>query len=706
MPLRLKTFLITFCMLAALSVVLFLALNFIVMSGFDKIEQDYITRDLLWIDSEIRERVKVLSSTLSDWAIWDDTYQFIKDLNEQYITSNISLSSFKNINVNLMLFYDSAGNLKYEKAYDFKLKKEIPVNDEIKQNIKIIPEFFTRKNKDKFIAGILQANGRILITSSHPILTSFGEGPEHGILVFGFYLDDIVISEISRKLGKPVLIYPFNSPDLPADMKKAKSDFKKSKPLVIKKVNSNLAYGYLYFNDITGKPAAIIRVNNYRTIYRQGKSSLLYFTIAMTLLGMASVVGYLFLMEKIIISRLISLNKDVKRIGEDPDSSGRVEEKGSDEIAELAREINKMLIRIEKSRESLQDSETRYENLVENLDVGVIRYLLAPQARLLNINKEALKIFGFKSEEEAVNTPFINCFADSEQVIPLIDLLRKKGSLRGFEVELKKTDGSTFWASLTVKHSYNEKDGREIVEGVIEDITAKREIQKLLQDRNRELSDFTQAVSHDLKNPLNIIKGYLIAIHEAPELFSQYFEKTIRQTDHLIGFVDKLLKLARAGKVIGEKTIINLEDLARQAYLSVKSNHSDFNFVVLSKSTEIEADHWGFTQIFTNLIQNSIIFRNPDLENLVVTFECKREDGSVLMKLSDNGIGIERENLGQIFTPGFTTIKFKGNGFGLAIVKKIVEAHEGTIWAESEGKNKGSTFYIRIPVKEGRRNIC
>jgi signal transduction histidine kinase len=98
-----------------------------------------------------------------------------------------------------------------------------------------------------------------------------------------------------------------------------------------------------------------------------------------------------------------------------------------------------------------------------------------------------------------------------------------------------------------------------------------------------------------------------------------------------------------------------------------------------------------------NLITNSIKSRDPQKKEIIIEVEFEQENNKLSIHIKDNGLGIEPKNLKKIFTIGFTTRRNKGTGFGLPICKKIVEAHGGSIFAESESKNQGATFVITLP---------
>lgn len=229
-------------------------------------------------------------------------------------------------------------------------------------------------------------------------------------------------------------------------------------------------------------------------------------------------------------------------------------------------------------------------------------------------------------------------------------------------------------------------------------------IEKELLDKNRELSDFAYMVSHDLKGTINLLKGFLLAIKDDPPLFDQYYEKVLNSFDRIIAFVNNLLNLSRAGRIIDEKIEVNLKDLLERTFKEVKTDEVNAEMMIDDSDLVIIGDLEKIRQVFYNLLRNSIQNRDPKKDKLYINIDLKKDRKECTIILRDNGSGIESEFLGKIFNAGFTLRKEKGNGFGLAIVKKIIEAHGGTIWAESPGPGRGITFYIRIPLEENAEN--
>lgn len=231
-----------------------------------------------------------------------------------------------------------------------------------------------------------------------------------------------------------------------------------------------------------------------------------------------------------------------------------------------------------------------------------------------------------------------------------------------------------------------------------------------MQTISRNKSEFISAVSHELRTPLTSIKGYaalLIAgtIGEVPPKVKERLEKINKHSDSLVQLINDLLDISRieSGKT-GMKltphsiapTIENVHDL-----LTPQLKEKDIKFVntVPSNCPKIPTDLSQIERVFINLISNAIKF-TP--RHGTITVAATIQTDAVTFSVADTGIGINEEDIRQLFNEFYRieneiNQNVKGTGLGLALCKKIIEAHNGRIWVESKVA-KGSTFFITLPL--------
>lgn len=225
-----------------------------------------------------------------------------------------------------------------------------------------------------------------------------------------------------------------------------------------------------------------------------------------------------------------------------------------------------------------------------------------------------------------------------------------------------------------------------------------------LEEKNAEIEGFTYAVTHDLKSPLFTILGFVgMAEQDCAENRLEDLKTDlgqIRTTAKGMGeLVNGLLELSQAGEVDRSSASLVFEDLAREAIERVSGQIAEHRVevVVAPRLPGVQGDPRRLVQVLQNLIENAVKYMGEQPKPRVEI--GAREAVEPVFCVRDNGIGIEPEQREKIFGL-FTRLRtdVQGSGIGLAHVKRVVEAHGGSIWVESEGLGKGSTFCFTLPA--------
>jgi chemotaxis family two-component system sensor kinase Cph1 len=227
---------------------------------------------------------------------------------------------------------------------------------------------------------------------------------------------------------------------------------------------------------------------------------------------------------------------------------------------------------------------------------------------------------------------------------------------------------------------------------------------RLLNDRLKlayeELDTFSYTISHDLRTPLTSIKSYtelfLAKTKHPDDPANQLLQRVLAGADRMRFLIDEILKLARVGRAEIELVKIDaaqmINDIVQDTVAAFKTHETK---VEIGDCPPIDGDATLIGQIFSNLISNAIKY-SAKVENPIVSIFGRAENGEVRYTIKDNGIGIDVANHDKVFEL-FRRMEnakdFEGTGVGLAIVKRIMERHNGRIWFESE-LGKGTTFYL------------
>jgi len=267
--------------------------------------------------------------------------------------------------------------------------------------------------------------------------------------------------------------------------------------------------------------------------------------------------------------------------------------------------------------------------------------------------------------------------------------------------------------------------GYFLIKGILREISLRTELQKAYEDLkklDKAKSEFISIASHQLRTPLTAIKGYISMIFEKiygkpPEKMEKPLENIHSSSERLIKLVNDLLNVSRieSGRMEIKLEKLSLEELekiitsvaeelkniTREKNIYLKTDFPEKTWKETKKPLpRILIDRDKIRQAITNVIDNAIRYT----EKGEVTIKYKVQNEKCTIEISDTGVGLTKYELSKMFESfsrgaAGTRLHTEGAGLGLYIARRFVEMHNGKIWAESKGKNKGSTFYIELPIK-------
>ena len=225
----------------------------------------------------------------------------------------------------------------------------------------------------------------------------------------------------------------------------------------------------------------------------------------------------------------------------------------------------------------------------------------------------------------------------------------------------------------------------------------------------RERSMLLANISHDLKTPVTSIKGYVDGIRDGvadtPDKMKRYLDTIYNKAEVIDDMVNNLSvfsKLELSRLVFDfEKGDINafLRGFIKDYQLDFEKNNVTLINNIPTTSAVVRVDYEKINRVFSNLIDNAVKYGNADNPTLEIASFIR--DGGVYVCLTDNGMGIDEDELKNVFE-GFYRVdssrSIKGSGLGLGIAKKIVENHGGKIWLKSDGLGKGTTAVVYLPL--------
>ena len=375
----------------------------------------------------------------------------------------------------------------------------------------------------------------------------------------------------------------------------------------------------------------------------------------------------------------------------------------------------------QKWAQQLIISEKRYRKLYETSQDGIAARDL--QGRMVDCNKAYAKMFGY-SKKELRNITVQQLMPEKWQGKreKIFNKTLRTGRSIVFEIEYKRKDGSVFPASV---RTWRLTDGKGKVIGVwyiVRDITEQKEFQKnlidhadilekIIEERTTQLKDSERLatigqtagmVGHDLRNPLQAVIGELylarIEVESLPESeLKSNLQESIQVIEEQAVYMDKIVSDLQAfvRPVIIDKQPINLKELVTIVLGSVViPENINMNACMKTVFPQVKADPQLLKRVLINLVTNSVQAM-PNGGKLTISAQVNSQ-GQAVVTVEDTGVGIPEKIKPHIFTPLFTT-KPRGQGFGLAVCKRVIEAHGGSINFESQ-EGKGATFTVQFPA--------
>ncbi len=318
---------------------------------------------------------------------------------------------------------------------------------------------------------------------------------------------------------------------------------------------------------------------------------------------------------------------------------------------------------------------------------------------IIDCNDQALKVYGGTTTKELIGKNILELIAEREHSRATEDMKHAldNDSLRNFEYTFLTIDGHEFPAELSASFIRDASGKPTAIVAIFEDITKRKgmEEQLLRSERLAVIGEVAAMVGHDLRNPLTGIAGATYYLKskadlEKDEKNREMIEIIEKDIEHSNKIINDLLEYSR------EIRLDLIETTPRTLMIEALSAVKLPRNVIVSDSSmnepKIEIDVDKMKRVFVNLINNAV---EAMCNGGTLTITSRESDNNVEISVADTGVGMPKEVLSKLWTPLFTT-KAKGMGLGLAICKRIVDEHAGTIIVESS-VGAGTIFSVTIP---------
>ena len=383
--------------------------------------------------------------------------------------------------------------------------------------------------------------------------------------------------------------------------------------------------------------------------------------------------------------------------------------------AQAAISLENAALYLERSRaeEALRASEAKYRTLVNNVNIGVFRSS-ATSGRLFQANPALAKMFGYASTDDVRDMDVTALYQDPADRRWFLDALARDGFVKDRDVGMRKKDGTPMWCAITATAHLDASGRMDWVDGVVEDITERKQLEEQLRHSQKmeAIGTLAGGVAHDFNNILTAITGFtsLVGMRVAndPELTADV-ESILQAAQRGAKLTGSLLAFSRKQMITPRP--VNLNEIVSQVdglLRRIIGEDVDLAVAVAPAPLPILADPSQIEQVLMNLAANA---RDAMPSGGALRVTTRRlaappagalpgstQLGCALLSVSDTGRGMDEATKQRIFEPFFTTKQVgKGTGLGLSMVYGIVKQHGGEIRVASEPA-RGTTFEIYFPV--------
>jgi len=354
---------------------------------------------------------------------------------------------------------------------------------------------------------------------------------------------------------------------------------------------------------------------------------------------------------------------------------------------------------------NLRQSEKRYRDLYEEAPNAYLSVNI--KGKIERANRSAAEMLGY-SRDDLIGQAALDLYADTPYGKAKAEGVFKRfmagEEIRDEELEMRRTDGSSVWINLSVR-PIRDKDGQVIASrSEVVDITEHKRLDQLKDD-------FIGLVSHELRSPMTVITGAINTVLTESERLSpaetrQLLKDAALESESLSHMLGNLLELSRvqANRLSLFTEAISVRKVIEDTVDNIKRRSSVHHFItdLPEKLPPVYADELRLERILYNLLENAVKY-SPQGGDIKVSVQADKE--RLIIGVSDQGVGISASDQARLFEP-FQRLEESrpdvtgGVGLGLMVCRRLVEAHGGQIWVESE-PGRGSTFFFTLPLNQG-----
>lgn len=725
-------FIAALVMLVYASLVL-LVLWLIVAPGFERLELNHASDNAARCNQALEREIQYLGKVCYDWAAWDDTYEFVIDRNQGFIDENLTDLSYANFELDLIMITLPTGEVIWNRGFSPEEKDWL---DFPEFNVARLPADhpFMKMDLDSddlsevLNHGVFATERGPMLFASRPIITTNDEGPARGMMTMARVVSDAVVERIVEQTGVKFEIIPWSSPEIPDEMKTVLDEDGPAPRHRVAPDDQSMLQTYLRLPNTTAAFSYVLRASTPRDVHAQSQT-IIYLAIAITLIsGALILIALLISTDRLVLKPVSQIVSTTRNIAKTWDLSLRIPKRCNSELSVLATAINQMMEELEQHSDTLKREQEKFRALVETLPDMITRidrdyrYLYVNAAYAASRNATPEDCVG-KTHRE-IGTP--NYIA--EMVEQAIDKVFETAKPERVELRLPNRQH----IDVHFVPEYSPDGSINAVMTSARDLTERRQAERKRQrletqmmhyQKTQSLSTMAGSIAHNFNNLLMVVLGHLQLITSMPEekVDWEQCKKSIDKARRAALNASELSKLmlTYVGQWEGEKEVVDLSSIIEEGRLKLARQlpenielevelHNNLPQSMLNRTMMIDILERLLTNAVEALeknqgtvtIRTGVVYCDEDYFRQTFMFENQAEGPYVFLEVVDDGPGMDKKTLSQIFDPYFTT-KFQGRGLGLATVLGLVRSFKGGLHAVSK-EAEGTCIRLLFPAIERR----
>ena len=358
---------------------------------------------------------------------------------------------------------------------------------------------------------------------------------------------------------------------------------------------------------------------------------------------------------------------------------------------------------VEQRTNALSDSEYKYRRIFEVSKDMIL--VTEKDGTIINLNPSGFRLLGLAGEADKIESRnFHEFMAESKNGFDVMASVQSEGSISNIELDIITSDGTVKRILLSGSMADTSENEAETIHFLIKDIDQRKRLEEQLAqaDKLASIGELSSGVAHEINNPLGVMLGYTQLLLRGEKNTSERYgdlktiEKHIRNCKAI---VEDLLSFSRKSET--EKELLDIHQIIEDVITFVQ-HHSNIEHITIEKEYNpgvrpLLVDEKKIKQVFINLVVNAIHAVGIK-GHIRISTDLGEPAGDLVVKVEDDGHGIEKKHLKNIFDPFFTTKPTgEGTGLGLSVSYGIIKNHGGQIFVESKF-GAGTTFTVTLPA--------